>query len=333
MSIDSRTHETQLANTPSPSPPPISRFSGLKPTNLLGLLFVLFCSGLTALSIYLSTSRETAIWLAGQVLLSLAMLQWFALLHEAGHKTLFRTSRLNYLAGHLAGFFAVFPFECWKLVHGMHHRWTGWQDLDVTTSALVPRKLAWWEKLAVNLCWRLWLPLFSILYRLDNYWNLRRLLRLFAHKPVSGKLVGNVVLLLAAYTLTGFLVGPLEMLRLVGLGLLLTLMMQDPLILSQHTHVPMKLSDGETVDPIPPLDQEVFTRSLKFPSWFSNFVLLNMDAHELHHMYTGVPGYFLLRIDYDTQNHISWWQWLVRAKRVRGEVLLFQNRNETGFDI
>lgn len=313
--------------------PPVSQFSDLRPSNAMGFLFVVLCSGLTATSLFLSTFHELWVWLIGQVLLACAMLQWFALVHEAGHKTLFRSGRLNYLAGHLAGYFAVFPFECWKLVHGVHHRWTGWQDLDATTATLVPRKLTWWERFAVNFCWRLWLPLFSILYRFGNYWNLRRLYRLFAHKRSCRNLTCNIVLLLTGYFVTVYWLGPIQFVRLVGLGLFLSLMMQDLLILSQHTHVPMQLSGGESVDPFPPLEQEVFTRSLRFPPWFSRLILLNMDAHELHHMYASVPGYYLHRIDYVTQNEMPWWLWMVRAKRVPGEVLLFQNRNQTGLDI
>jgi hypothetical protein len=57
-----------------------------------------------------------------------------------------------------------------------------------------------------------------------------------------------------------------------------------------------------------------------------------MDAHELHHMYAQVPGYYLHRIGYVPQNQISWWQWLVRSKQVRGDVLLFQNRDQTGLE-
>ena len=77
----------------------------------------------------------------------------------------------------------------------------------------------------------------------------------------------------------------------------------------------------------------MFTRSLRFPAWFSTLFLLHMDAHELHHMYPAVPGYYLPRIEYAPHNEVNWWRWLMSAKRVRGEVFLFQNRNQTGLDI
>lgn len=312
--------------------PPISEFAEWRASDLLGTLFVACGLGLTGTAVFLSSFDRVGVWLAGQILLAVAFVQWFAILHEAGHKTLFRTQTFNYAAGHLSGFFAGFPFDCWKLIHGLHHRWTGWQDLDATTAGLTPRERPKWILFAVRFCWACWIPIFSVIYRVDNYWNLPRLDKLFSHKRSVVRLAFNVGGLLLLYAVVGYLLGPWQLLRYFGLGILLGLMMEDLLILSQHTHVPMKVSHGEPVDPVPPLEQEVFTRSLRFPAWFSQLILLNLDAHELHHMYVQVPGYYLRRIDYVPQNEISWWEWLIKSKGVRGDVLLFHNRDQTGLE-
>ena len=111
----------------------------------------------------------------GQVLLALALVQWFALLHECGHETLFRGKRFTPSLGQVAGFFSIIPFYNWKRVHARHHKWTGWQDVDPTTAALVPRELKTVERVLVNVCWKFWIPLFSVLYRLNNFWNWPRL--------------------------------------------------------------------------------------------------------------------------------------------------------------
>ena len=126
------------------------------------------------------------------------------------------------------------------------------------------------------------------------------------------------------------------------LCLLITMSLQDLLILSQHTHIPMELANSQTdphthntahpVKPFPPLQQEVFTRSLIFPQWFARLILLNVDAHSLHHMLPRVPGYHLHRLQHrKTANSIRWWKWVLRAKSIPGEILLFQNRDQTGF--
>jgi len=314
------------------SAPPISEFADWRAANLLGMMFVLFGLGMTGTSLYLSSFDQPGVWFAGQVLLALAFVQWFAILHEAGHKTLFRTQVLNHAAGHLSGFLAGFPFDCWKLIHGLHHRWTGWQDLDATTAGLTPRERSKFVLLAVRFCWAFWIPIFSVIYRVDNYWNLPRIHKLFSHKRSVIRLAVNIGGLATLYAAVVYLVGPWLLLRYLGLGILLGLMMEDLLILSQHTHVPMQVSNGETVDPIPPLQQEVFTRSLRFPAWFSQLILLNLDAHELHHMYVQVPGYYPRRIGYAPQNEISWWKWMIKSRSVRGDVLLFQNRDQTGWE-
>ena len=302
----------------------------LEPDNLAGALIFGRCCLLTAAALALSLSGGALAWGAGQLLLAIALLQWFVLLHEAGHLTLFRRRALNLVAGHVAGFLALIPFESWRRVHGLHHLWTGWQDLDPTTAPLVPRPLGRAERAAVDWAWRLWLPLFSILYRLNNYWHLQRLRRLLAARRAIALNAGVLIL---AYCMLILWLGPLELLRAVGVGLFLSLVMQDPLLLSQHTHLPQKLSGGRAVAPLKPAEQEIYTRSLRFPRWFAQTVLINFDAHELHHGHVAVPGYRLRRLPYRQQNEVHWWTWLRAAKRLRGSVFLFSNRDRTGFSL
>ena len=314
-------------------PPPPSQLIHLRPSDAAGFLFLGSCVGLTGFSIFLSAFESPLLWLAGQILLAVALIEWFVILHECGHETLFKTNRLHLYAGHLASFFSVIPFHCWKEVHGMHHKWTGWQDMDPTTSALVPRKLTRTEKAVVDCCWKFGIPLFSLVYRAANFWNFVRLRTLFPDRARRRALNWNILLLFAAYTVSLYWIGPGQFARLAGLGFLLCLIFQDPLLLSQHTHIPSNLSRGEKVRPYPAVEQEVFTRSLKFPSWFSTCVLLHFDAHELHHMYPFVPGYRLREIDYAPENEIDWWRWIREAKRLPGEIFLFQSPDQSGVKI
>jgi len=46
-----------------------------------------------------------------------------------------------------------------------------------------------------------------------------------------------------------------------------------------------------------------------------------------------VPGYQLHRITYAPENEVGWWRWVRGAKKLRGDVLLFQNRLESGYDL
>lgn len=306
-------------------------FEKLKPRDLTGFFYLVFAIGLTVFSVWLSSLPSVWIWLAGQFLLALALIQWFAVLHEAGHKTLFRTRRLNIWGAHLAGLMAFIPADCWRIVHAKHHYWTGWQDLDMTTESLVPRRLQLIERIVINTCWWLWIPLFATLYRVNNYWNVVRLWRLFPRPTERRVIVFDVTMYLAVYAMLVWLIGWWPVLKCVGLGVWISFALEDLLILSQHTHIPMTLATGARVERYPPAEQDVFTRSLLFPTWFARLILLNMDAHSLHHVYPQLPGYHLHVLNDQPQNAIRWWKWIIAAKSVRAEVLLFQNRDQTGY--
>lgn len=313
-------------------PPSPREVLHLRPTNSSGFAWFASAVILTSVGLYFATQRNWSLWFAGELILAGAFVQWFVLLHECGHRMLFRTRQLNTLAGHVAGFFALIPFEAWKRVHERHHKWTGWQDVDPTTAALVPRRLAAVERIVINTCWRFWVPLFATLYRLTNFWHVLRLRRMFPIPEVQRRVMLNLALLALSYLLIIVMVGPGALMRTIGAALFLGFVMGEVLLLSQHTHVPMKLSHGEAVDPITPIAQQPFTRSLRLPGWVS-LLLLHFDAHELHHMYPFVPGYLLMRIPYTPGNEVAWWRWIPAARAVPGEVFFFQNRDGSGFDV
>jgi len=311
------------------TPPTPASVSELRPSNAAGALVSGAAVIVAAAGIWLSTRDSAVLWVAGQITLAFAMVQWFALLHECGHDTLFRTSAWNALVGRFAAFFSVIPFHTWKRVHARHHTWTGWQDVDPTTAALVPRPLHPAERTLTDVCWKLWIPLFSVLYRFNNFWNLPRLLRLFPKSADRRRIVVSLAAMCGAYAATAAFLGPSQLLRIGGVALLLALAAEELLLLSQHTHIPQHLSRGDAVRPFPMLEQEVFTRTLVFPAWLSAS-WLHIDAHGLHHMYPFVPGYRLREIAYEPQNRIDGWTWVRRVRAMRGEVFLFQNRLRTG---
>ena len=304
----------------------------LRPSNAAGVLALALVAALTGLGLALALQSGTWLWAAGQIVLALALVQWFVVLHECGHDTLFRTRRLHPIVGRLAGAFAAIPYACWTRIHGRHHRWTGWQDLDPTTAALVPRARPRFERVIVNVCWKCSIPLFSVIYRVENYWHLPRLFRLFASRTERIRMVRDALLLVLLYAAVAWLVGPMKLLVAIGPAIFLSLVAEDVLLLSQHTHIPQHVSHGATVRPFPAIEQEEFSRSLRLPAWLS-LLLLHFDAHELHHMYPFVPGYRLHGIAYTPQNEVGYWGWIRAAKRVPGEVFLFQNRTESGWEI
>ena len=232
----------------SPSPAVMGH---LRSSNWAGGLLLTSAVVLTALGVALSLQPNALVWLLGQVLLAVTMVQWFALLHECGHGTLFRSKALHAPAGRVAAFFSLIPFYCWKRVHGQHHKWTGWQDLDPTTAALVPRTLGRAERILMNVCWRFWIPLFATLYRINNYWHLPRLRSLFPKREDRRHFTISIISYFLVYVAVTILVGPRTLLRVMGFATVLAFVVEDLLILSQHTHIPQNLSQGKQVPPFP----------------------------------------------------------------------------------
>jgi len=304
-------------------------FAHLRPGALVALGHCAANLAAFGAGLWLSWDGGPGRWLVGQLLVGFAILHAFVLLHEAGHGTLFRQPGLNLVAGHVAGFLSLIPFRNWQRIHARHHRYTGWQDLDATTAALVPRELSALERILVNVAWATWLPLFAVSYRIQNFWNLPRIAQ-FIKRPRDLRMMRwNVATLLALYLALLAVLGPILALRLFGLGLFFSLVAQETLILSQHTHVPQRLSEGADARPFPPDEQEQFTRSLRLPGWLST-ALLHFDAHELHHVYPQVPGYRLREIDHVPRHEVPWLRWVRSARRMQGTTFLFSNWDQTG---
>ena len=314
----------------------------------LGLFVALAVGGcLLSVPIAAPTARQSTsttllailAWGSGQCLLTVGFIQSLPLLHEAGHGTLFRTRWLNPLVGHLAGFVALIPFESWKQVHARHHRWTGWQDVDPTTASLAPRRRSPVVLAVVRFCWRYWVPLFSVIYRLANYWHLSRLFQMFPQPTRRLRLASNWMALVTGYLAFVVLVGPRALAVVFLCPLFASLVFEDLLILSQHTHIPMQLAGDKVVRPFAAVEQRRFTRSLIFPTWFARWVLLNFDAHELHHAYPQIPGYRLpefaatAAVGSMEGRTVPWWRWLRESRRIPGDILLFQNSHATGYDL
>lgn len=305
----------------------------LRPRDFLGAVHTLIACGLTILGLWLGRNESIGLWFVGQVCIALAFIKWFTLLHEAGHQTLFAWRLGNGVIGRVASFFAIVPYSSWKAIHRLHHKWAGWQDKDPTTTSLVPRPLGTFERFAIRIAWACWLPLFSLLYRLQSFWHLPRLFKLFEDTRSRRTFVLDMVGLGALYGMTIVLLGPLGVLRLVGLGYFLGFALMDVVMLSQHTHIPLELSHGADVKPIPAPEQAPYTRSLLFAPWLSKTILSGFDAHELHHVYPFVPGPLLREIPWTPPNEVPGFSWTRAAKAVRADVFLFQNRKTSGLSI
>lgn len=288
--------------------------------------------GLTIFSIYLSTSEKTGVWLLGQLFFAFSILQWFVLVHDFGHYYFFKSRIANWIWGHIASVFCLVPFVPWSAIHEKHHVWTGWQNKDPTMESTLSQFATPSRRFLVRWAWWLCIPLISLSFSLKNFWNLWRLRKLFPHQR---NLFFGFLFSLALMTICFCIIFPRipNFFKLWALGYYLFLVMADPLLLSQHSHVPQKIALDENVRPVPVYEQENYSRSLVFPNWVSKFVLLNFDAHGTHHVWPTIPCYFVDRVRVKCENDMPWWVWLKRVKMLPADRIIFSSRETTGWDI
>lgn len=298
-------------------------------SNTLALLHLLVPALLAAAGLWLTMKGDIwYVWLAGQIALGIFFFQCFILLHEAGHQSFFKSRWLNSALGHLCGFFSMIPFQSWEAIHALHHRWTGWRDKDPTTEGTVSPSFGPLLSGVVNVAWRVWFPLFTLGYRIGNYWSHGKLRRYLPAQKVKAILINQVVLILC-YAIIIVFWGEWA-LHNIGLAYLISLVISDLFILSQHSHIDIPLAEGRDVRPIAYVEQIPYTRSLRINHLVARVILLNFNLHELHHARPGIPAYHLGRLPDEMPNTRPFWSFLVRSKRMKGIDFVFSTSRKSG---
>jgi fatty acid desaturase len=108
---------------------------------------------------------------------------------------------------------------------------------------------------------------------------------------------------------------------------------KELLIMTQHTHIEIPVSNGEKVKPISFLEQVKYTRSFYTFAFVSRYFLFNFNLHEAHHAFPGVPAYWLDTIDLDIPRRPTFSGWLIKAKSMKGEDYVFRTSKHTGIEI
>lgn len=261
----------------------------------------------------------------GQLCGLVFLAQTFILLHEFGHYSFFESRRMNQIAGYLCSFFVLIPFSNWTYIHGLHHRWTGWRDKDPTTEKTFADRLSPTQERLVNFCWRWYLPLFTLGYRFGIYWKPEKLERHL--KPRQYQRCLREMYIYGFIYLGFILVHPTTVFRALP-ALLLSFMITDILSLSQHSHIEMPVAAGQPVQPLRYSDQAQYTRSLTVPSWVAQYLLLNFNYHEAHHVEPGIPCYRLQSHSKAYPNSFPWRPWLRRVKSMTGVDFVFRSSSK-----
>ena len=300
----------------------------LNANNLKALSFLAGPLILLVSAAFLYTLDSRISYLLGTILLSVFFTQTFILLHECGHMNYFESKATNKIFGHVFGLLSGIPFYTWRHMHNLHHRWTGWRDLDPTTEKTVKPGGSKITQLVVNTCWWLFIPLFYLSYLFSNYWNLLKIKR-FVPSHVSKLAIINISLYLSFYFFVVYYF-PAFVLYYLLPAFVLSLVWKELLIMTQHTHIEIPVSEGADVRPIPFMEQVKYTRSFYTFTFFARYFLLNFNLHEVHHAYPGLPAYRLDKIDLDIPRKPKFSEWLIKAKSMKGEDYIFRTSKRTG---
>jgi omega-6 fatty acid desaturase (delta-12 desaturase) len=294
---------------------------GMKKTNIQAIkLLILPC---LLFSFMYSTLAETGlIYLVGQTIGGVFFAQCFILLHEFGHRSMFKNSKLNSFFGYFFSFFVFIPYYNWQEIHDLHHKWTGFRDKDPTTEKTFSDRLSPAQEFIINFAWKFYVPIFTLGYRLGIYWKLDKLKRHLSPQSykVCTREMGIYLLLYVALIITfpGFILSILP-------ALYLSFIFCGILSLSQHSHIKMNHSEGKDIKPLKFKEQVEFSRSLKFNPYFSKYVLLNFNLHEAHHAYPGLPCYYLNEINIEEKNSYNFIPWLRKVKSMQGTDFIFNS--------
>jgi omega-6 fatty acid desaturase (delta-12 desaturase) len=278
---------------------------------------------LVSAGLFLSFQELWSPWFfAGQLLLGVFFFQCFILLHETGHYSYFRSRPLNNLFGHLFAFASFIPLTSWIEIHNLHHKWTGYRDKDPTTEGTVHPKFGTATKLLVNFSWLFWIPLFTIGYRIGNYWNLAKLRKHLPAQVLPTVYINQAIQLILYFALLYFF--GIWVIRHLLLGYIISLMISDLFILSQHSHIEIPLAGQAQVKPIRYMEQLKYTRSLAFFKYVGRLLYFNFNLHELHHAFPGLPAYHMDKVDLETPNKVTFFSYLKDAKSMRGMDFVFR---------
>lgn len=280
---------------------------------------------------FLYTLNGRISYLLGTILLSVFFTQTFILLHECGHLNYFENKTTNKIFGHVFGLLSGIPFYTWQHMHNLHHRWTGWRDLDPTTEKTVKPGESRITQLIVNTCWWLFIPIVYLSYLISNYWNLLKIKR-FVPSHVLNLAILNISLYLSFYFFVVYYF-PAFVLYYLLPAFVLSLVWKELLIMTQHTHIEIPISEGAEVRPIPFMEQVKYTRSFYTFTFVARYFLLNFNLHEVHHAYPGLPAYWLDKIDLDIPRKPKFSEWLIKAKSMKGMDYIFRTSKHTGIKI
>ncbi len=299
-----------------------------KPGTAQALSFLITPMMFGGMSLWLFGFGTIFTYWSATLLLSLFFTQTFILLHECAHLQFFVSRRTNIVVGNLMGLLSGIPFVTWQQMHNLHHKWTGWRDLDPTTEKTVEPSESPMMRWVANICWLLFIPIFYLVYVVSNYWNIFKIRRFVAPGALRSSVVSITVYALF-YVLAFVLFSPFILHYLLpAFGL--SCIWKELIILTQHSHIEIPVSGGNQVRPLPYSEQIPYTRSFRTHRFLARYFLFNFNLHQAHHAYPGLPAYWLDMVEVEDDTIPTYSEWFRQAKSLKGEDYIFRTSKHTG---
>ena len=138
----------------------------LKKSDFTSLWWVIRASLITLLWLKLLLSGLLLLQVIGIFLGVAVVFNWVSILHDCGHGNFFSKGWMNTTVGLIASCFSLLPFEQWRIIHNLHHRWTGYFDKDPTASGPNKKVIKDKQVAIVDFVWKYWIPIFVIIFLL-----------------------------------------------------------------------------------------------------------------------------------------------------------------------
>lgn len=235
-------------------------------------------------------------FIALQVLAGLSIFRMFVILHECGHRTLFRHRLVNSIVGHVASIFCLVPYFPWRHIHLLHHRWVGIIDKDPTQRDLLKLRDAPAAQDALfRILWRLWIPLPFMKFLFEVFWGYPGARIRDRDRKHAWQGLISVAVCLAAHGAAIAVLGPGTWATYFLPMLFVFYLMIENMNLPQHSGLFPYLSDTHPA-PIALAQQDAITRSSHMPDWLGVALALNFNRHVEHHLFPAAPWYALNRV-------------------------------------
>jgi fatty acid desaturase len=229
---------------------------------------------------------------AWAVVFSLLAVQCCGIIHDAGHRTVFRSTALNDLLGMTVAGLLGMGFRSWRIQHNAHHAHTNVDgrdpDLDIPLHAFTLRQFQKQTGL-----WRV-----AARYQAALFYPMRTLVvfsrRLaeishFRRQPMSRRLLGEIALWsagIAAWFILPFLVFPLPKVLLLFVVIHPTMgFYLSNVFAPNHKGMP-QIPEGTEISF---LEHQIRTSRNITPGWFVDILYIGLNYQIEHHLFPTCP--------------------------------------------